>query len=122
VLALTDRAVEAVKDIVSSAGGVAEKGGLRLVAVQGAMQTNLQLSVVALPGEDDEVIEEQESASSSKRRRLHCWTTRSSKPASNRTRSSSRSQTSSRNSRRALPGRVEFANSVFPAGLTLSGL
>jgi iron-sulfur cluster assembly protein len=59
LLALTDSAVEAVKDIVSSAGGAAETGGLRLVAVQGAMQTNLQLSVVVLPGEDDEVIDEQ---------------------------------------------------------------
>jgi len=48
-----------MKDIVSSARGAAETGGLRLVAVQGAMQTNLQLSVVAVPGEDDEVIDEQ---------------------------------------------------------------
>ena len=48
-----------MKDIVSSARGAAETGGLRLVAVQGAGQTNLQLSVVAVPGEDDEVIDEQ---------------------------------------------------------------
>ncbi len=61
MLALTDSAVEAVKDIVSSAGGAAETGGRRLSAVQGAMQTNLQLSVVALPGEDDGVIDEQEA-------------------------------------------------------------
>jgi iron-sulfur cluster assembly protein len=59
LLALTDSAVEAVKGIVSSAGGAADTGGLRLVAVQGATQANLQLSVVALPAEDDEVIEEQ---------------------------------------------------------------
>jgi iron-sulfur cluster assembly protein len=59
LLALTDSAVEAVKGSVSSAGGAADTGGLRLVAVQGATQANLQLSVVALPAEDDEVIEEQ---------------------------------------------------------------
>jgi iron-sulfur cluster assembly protein len=59
LLALTDRAVEAVKDIVSSSDKASETGGLRLVAEQAGMQTNLQLSVVALPAEDDEVIEEQ---------------------------------------------------------------
>jgi iron-sulfur cluster assembly protein len=59
LLALTDSAVEAVKDIVSSAGEVPETGGLRLVAEQAGMQANLRLSVVALPAEDDEVIEEQ---------------------------------------------------------------
>jgi iron-sulfur cluster assembly protein len=59
VLALTDSAVEAVKDIVSSAGAAPETGGLRMVAEQVGMQTNLQLSVVSLPAEDDEVIDEQ---------------------------------------------------------------
>jgi iron-sulfur cluster assembly protein len=58
LLALTDSAVQAVKDIVSSAE-VAETGGLRMVAERAGMQANLQLNVVPLPAEDDEVIEEQ---------------------------------------------------------------
>lgn len=59
MLALTDSAVEAVKNIVSSSDEASETGGLRMVAEQAGMQTNLQLSVVTLPAEDDEVIEEQ---------------------------------------------------------------
>jgi iron-sulfur cluster assembly protein len=59
LLALTDDAVEAVRNIVSSSDEVPETGGLRLAAERVGMQTNLQLSVVALPAEDDEVIEEQ---------------------------------------------------------------
>jgi Fe-S cluster assembly iron-binding protein IscA len=58
LLALTDSAVEAVKNIVSSADD-SETSGLRMVAEQAGMQTSLQLSVVTLPAEDDEVIEEQ---------------------------------------------------------------
>ena len=59
LLALTDSAVEAVKHIVSSSDESPETGGLRLVAEQAGVQTNFQLSVVALPAEDDEVIDEQ---------------------------------------------------------------
>jgi len=59
LLALTDSAVEAVKGVVSSSDEIAETGGLRVAAAQAGLQTNLQLSVVALPAEDDEVIEEQ---------------------------------------------------------------
>ena len=59
LLTLTDSAVEAVKHIVSSSEELTETGGLRLVAEQTGMQTNLELSVVPLPAEDDEVIEEQ---------------------------------------------------------------
>ena len=59
LLTLTDNAVEAVKHIVSSSEEISETGGLRLVAEQTGMQTNLGLSVVPLPAEDDEVIEEQ---------------------------------------------------------------
>jgi iron-sulfur cluster assembly protein len=59
LLALTDSAVQAVKQIVSSSAQVPEGGGLRMVAEQAEAQTNLQLSVVPLPAEDDEVIEEQ---------------------------------------------------------------
>ena len=59
MLALTDSAVEAVKEVVSSAGEASETGGLRLVAERAGMQANVQLSVVAVPAEDDQVIEEQ---------------------------------------------------------------
>ena len=59
MLALTDSAVEAVKNIVSSSEETTETGGLRMVAEQAGTQTNLQLSVVTVPAEDDEVIEEQ---------------------------------------------------------------
>jgi iron-sulfur cluster assembly protein len=55
-LALTDKAVEAVKSIVSSSDN--EASGLRLVAEPAGTQANFQLSVVVLPAEDDEVIEE----------------------------------------------------------------
>ena len=60
LLALTDSAVQAVKDIVSSSDEVAETGGLRMVAQRaGTQAANFQLSVVRLPSEDDEVIEEE---------------------------------------------------------------
>jgi iron-sulfur cluster assembly protein len=59
LLALTDSAVQAVKDIVSSSDELLETGGLRLVAERGAITTNFELSIVPLPAEDDEVIEEQ---------------------------------------------------------------
>jgi iron-sulfur cluster assembly protein len=59
LLALTDSAVQAVKDIISSSDEVAEKGGLRMVAERTGMRAKFELSVVPLPAEDDEVIEEQ---------------------------------------------------------------
>ena len=59
LLALTESAVQAVKEIVSSSEEVRETGGLRLVVERAGAQANFQLSVVALPAEDDEVIEEQ---------------------------------------------------------------
>jgi iron-sulfur cluster assembly protein len=59
VLALTDSAVEAVKNIVSSSEEVSETSGLRMVAERAGTQANFQLSVVRLPAEDDEVIEDQ---------------------------------------------------------------
>lgn len=58
LLALTDNAVEAVKNIVSSSDDASDTSGLRVVAERAGMQANLQLSVVPLPAEDDEVIEE----------------------------------------------------------------
>ncbi|HVV57810.1 MAG TPA: hypothetical protein VHC45_05565 [Gaiellaceae bacterium] len=59
MLALTDSAVEAVKDIVSSAEEIAETGGLRVVAEQAPAGASLRLSVAASPAEEDEVVEEQ---------------------------------------------------------------
>jgi iron-sulfur cluster assembly protein len=59
LLALTDSAVQAVRDIVSSTEQVPETGGLRVVAERAGTQANFQLSVASLPAEDDEVIEEQ---------------------------------------------------------------
>jgi len=59
LLALTQSAVQAVKEIVSSAEEAPETGGLRVVADRAGARANLELSVVALPGEDDEVVEEQ---------------------------------------------------------------
>ena len=58
LLALTDRAVEAVRDIVASSHEVSEAGGLRLSAERSGTEAGLKLRVVPLPAEDDEVIEE----------------------------------------------------------------
>jgi Fe-S cluster assembly iron-binding protein IscA len=56
MLALTDTAVEVVKEIVAS-DGPAEDAGLRMVAVQEGSHARFQLTVAAVPGEDDEVVE-----------------------------------------------------------------
>jgi iron-sulfur cluster assembly protein len=58
LLALTDRAVEAVKEIVSSSGEAPETGGLRLSADRDGTQASFRLRVASLPAEDDAVIEE----------------------------------------------------------------
>jgi Fe-S cluster assembly iron-binding protein IscA len=58
VLTLTDDAAEAVKTLVESFDEKADTSGLRMVAEPSGLQTNLRLSVVPLPAEDDEVIEE----------------------------------------------------------------
>jgi iron-sulfur cluster assembly protein len=59
LLALTDNAVEAVKNIVSSSDEDSETGGLRVTAERAGTRPRFQLSIVPLPAEDDEVIEEQ---------------------------------------------------------------
>lgn len=59
LLALTDNAVQAVKEIVSSTGQLPETGGLRLVAERAGEQASFQLSLVAQPAEDDQVVEEE---------------------------------------------------------------
>ena len=58
MLALTDRAVEAVKEIVSASETAPETAGLRMAAEPQGSEADLQLSIVALPAEDDDVIEE----------------------------------------------------------------
>ncbi|MDX6560255.1 MAG: iron-sulfur cluster assembly protein [Gaiellales bacterium] len=58
MLALTDRAVEAVKDIVSSSDEATETSGLRVTAERAGTMASFTLRVVPLPAEDDEVIEE----------------------------------------------------------------
>jgi hypothetical protein len=97
LLALTDSAVQAVKDIVSSSEQVPETGDLRMVAERAGTQANFQVSVVPSQAEDDE---EQGPVSSSNQTRPPSSTTRFSMPASSRTGSRSRSRTRSRSSRR----------------------
>lgn len=59
LLALTDSAVQAVKDMVSSLEEVPASGGLRMITDRDGDQATFRLSVVATPAENDEVIEEQ---------------------------------------------------------------
>ena len=58
LLALTDSAVEAVKNMVSSSDEGSETSGLRMTAERAGTQASFQLDFVLLPAEDDEVIEE----------------------------------------------------------------
>ena len=58
MLALTDRTVEAVKEIVSSSGEAPETGGLRLSAEREGTQASFKLRLASVPAEDDAVIEE----------------------------------------------------------------
>ena len=59
MLALTDRAVEAVKEIVSSSDEASRTGGLRLTADQVGGRASFSLKLVPIPAEDDEIIDEQ---------------------------------------------------------------
>jgi iron-sulfur cluster assembly protein len=59
MLALTEDAVDAVKRLVESSDETTDSSGLRMVAEPVGLRTNLQLSVVPLPAEDDQIIEEQ---------------------------------------------------------------
>jgi iron-sulfur cluster assembly protein len=58
LLALTENAVQAVKEVVSSSEDTPETGGLRVAPDRAGAET-FKLSVVALPAEDDEVIEKE---------------------------------------------------------------
>jgi iron-sulfur cluster assembly protein len=58
VLALTDKAAEAVKVLVSAAAVNVGTSGLRVVAEPVDIGTNFELSIATLPAEDDEVVEE----------------------------------------------------------------
>ncbi len=58
MLAITDRAAEAIKGIIASQE-VPESAGLRIVArPEGQPEEALEVSVAATPAEDDEVVEE----------------------------------------------------------------
>jgi iron-sulfur cluster assembly protein len=59
MLALTEGAVDAVKRLVESSEETTDSSGLRMVVEPAGPRTNLQLSVVQLPAEDDQIIEEQ---------------------------------------------------------------
>jgi Fe-S cluster assembly iron-binding protein IscA len=58
LLALTERAVQAVREIISSSEEEPETGGLRVVAHDAGASPEFQLNIVALPAEGDEVVEE----------------------------------------------------------------
>lgn len=57
MLALTDNAVEAVKQIVTANDATSESAGLRMVAEPAGGETRFELSVAAVPAEDDAVID-----------------------------------------------------------------
>jgi iron-sulfur cluster assembly protein len=59
-LTLTENAVEAVKEIVASVPDAQESSGMRIVANETTDgRASFELSIAAVPGENDEVIEEQ---------------------------------------------------------------
>jgi Fe-S cluster assembly iron-binding protein IscA len=58
VLAITENAAEAIQTIVASSPEVPEKGGLRILARSEGEQEKLELTIAAIPAEDDEVVEE----------------------------------------------------------------
>ena len=58
MLAITENAAEAIQTIVSSSPEIPENGGLRIVARPEEQQEKFELSVAAIPAEDDEVVEE----------------------------------------------------------------
>jgi iron-sulfur cluster assembly protein len=58
VLAITENAAEAIQTIVASSPEVSEKGGLRILARSEGQQEKFELTIAAIPAEDDEVVEE----------------------------------------------------------------
>ena len=58
MLAITENAAEAIQTIVASSPKVPEQGGLRIVARSEGEQEKLELTIAAIPAEDDEVVEE----------------------------------------------------------------
>ena len=58
MLAITENAAEAIQTIVASSPEVREKGGLRILARPEGEQEKLELTIAAIPAEDDEVVEE----------------------------------------------------------------
>jgi Fe-S cluster assembly iron-binding protein IscA len=58
VLAITESAAEAIQTIVSSSPKVSGEAGLRIATRPGEEQEKLELTIAAIPAEDDEVVEE----------------------------------------------------------------
>jgi iron-sulfur cluster assembly protein len=58
VLAITENAAEAIQTIVASSPEAPEKGGLRISTPPEGEQEKLELTIAAIPAEDDEVVEE----------------------------------------------------------------
>ena len=58
MLAITENAAEAIQTMVASSPEGPEKGGLRILARSEGEQEKLELTIAAIPAEDDEVVEE----------------------------------------------------------------
>ena len=58
MLAITENAAEAIQAIVASSPEAPQKAGLRIAARPGEEQSRLDLTIAAVPAEDDEVVEE----------------------------------------------------------------
>jgi iron-sulfur cluster assembly protein len=58
VLAITENAAEAIQTIVASSPEVSGDAGLRIAARPEGEQEKLELTIAAIPAEDDEIVEE----------------------------------------------------------------
>jgi iron-sulfur cluster assembly protein len=58
VLAITENAAEAIQAIVASSPDAPSEAGLRIAASPGEERKNLELTIAAIPAEDDEIVEE----------------------------------------------------------------
>jgi iron-sulfur cluster assembly protein len=58
VLAITENAAEAIQAIVASSPKAPGEAGLRIAARPGEEQEKLELTIAAIPAEDDEVVDE----------------------------------------------------------------
>ena len=58
MLAISENAAEAIQTIVASSPEIPEDSGLRIVARSEGDQEKLELTIAAIPAEDDRVVEE----------------------------------------------------------------